>query len=94
METYVFVKLHTNWLKLKPTVITLLKHDRLGLLPLFKQQFLVFKQHYTYFYILFYLHVLSKNTNNVSRTILPNELAEKEMSCPQYFLNIFTINLK
>ena len=43
------------------------------LLLLFQQQFLVFKQHYTYFHILFHSHVFPKNTNNVTRTTLPNE---------------------
>jgi len=38
----------------------------------FKQQFSVFKQHYTYFHIFFHLYVFSKNTNNVTRTILSN----------------------
>ena len=39
-----------------------------------EQQFSVFKQHYTYFYTLFHLHVFSKNINNVTRTTLPNTL--------------------
>ena len=34
--------------------------------------FLIFKQHYTHFYILFHPHVFSKNTNNVTKTTLPN----------------------
>jgi len=38
----------------------------------FKHMFLVFKQHYTYFHILFHLYVFPKNTNNVIRTTLPN----------------------
>ena len=38
----------------------------------FKHMFLVFKQHYTYFYILFHPHVFLKNTKNVTRIILPN----------------------
>ena len=42
------------------------------LFSLFKQQFSVFKQHYTYFYILFYLHIFPKNTNNITRNFLPN----------------------
>ena len=33
--------------------------------------FSVFK-HYTYFHILFHPHVFLKNTNNVTRTMLPN----------------------
>ena len=36
----------------------------------FEQQFSVFKQHYTYFHILFYQHIFSKNTNNITITIL------------------------
>ena len=40
----------------------------------FKQQFLVFKQHYTYFHLLFHRHIFSKNTNNLTRTTLPNGL--------------------
>ena len=39
----------------------------------FKQMFLVFKQYYTYFHTLFHLHIFSKNTNNVTRTRLPND---------------------
>jgi len=42
------------------------------LVPQLKQQFLIFKQHYTYFYTLFYPHIFPKNTDNVTRTILPN----------------------
>ena len=42
------------------------------LFSLFKQQFSMFKQHYTYFYILFYLHIFPKNTNNITRNFLPN----------------------
>ena len=42
------------------------------MLPLFKQQFSMFKQHYTYFHTLFHPHVFPKNTNNVTRTALPN----------------------
>jgi len=34
--------------------------------------FLIFKQYYTYFHTFFYPHVFSKNTNNFTRTILPN----------------------
>ena len=33
---------------------------------------LVFKQYYTYFYILFYPYIFSKNTNNVTKTMLSN----------------------
>ena len=42
------------------------------LLQLFKQQFSLFKQHYTYFYTLFHLHEFPKNTNNITRNLLPN----------------------
>ena len=42
------------------------------LLPFFKQRFLVFKQYYMYFHILFHLHIFSKNKNNVTKTTLPN----------------------
>ena len=42
---------------------------RARLLPLFKQQFSVFKQHYTYFYTLFHSHVFLKNISNVSYSI-------------------------
>ena len=38
----------------------------------FKQHFLVFKQHYTYFHTLFHPHVFPKNTNIITRTTLPN----------------------
>ena len=34
--------------------------------------FLVFKQHSSYFHILFHPHIFPKNTNNVTRTTLPN----------------------
>ena len=45
---------------------------RACLVHVFKHMFSVFKQHYTYFHTLFHLHVFSKNTNNVTRTTLPN----------------------
>jgi len=32
----------------------------------------MFKQHYTYFHTLFHLHVFPKNTNNITKTTLPN----------------------
>ena len=44
------------------------------LILLFKQQFSVFKQHYTYFHILFHLHVFSQNNNKVTRNLLSNGL--------------------
>ena len=34
----------------------------------FKHMFLAFKQHYTYFYILFHSHIFLKDTNNITRT--------------------------
>ena len=46
----------------------------------FKHMFLVFKQHYMYFYTLFHPHVFSKNINNATRTTLPN--------CPTIFMVI------
>ena len=47
-------------------------------LLLLEQQFSVFKQHYTYFHILFHPHVFPKNTDNITRAILPNEPLEIE----------------
>ena len=38
----------------------------------FDNMFSVFKQHYTYFHILFYLHVFQKNINNIIQTTLSN----------------------
>jgi len=38
-----------------------------------KHMFLVFKQHYIYFHILFHSHVFQKNTNNITQTLLSNE---------------------
>ena len=48
--------------------------------------FLVFKQHYKYFHTLFHPHVVPKNINNVTKTILPNE--------PLIFLTVFYISLE
>ena len=53
---------------MKPT-----EYFRLLLVEHFKHIFLVFKQHYTHFYILFYPYVFQKNTNNITQTLLPNE---------------------
>ena len=39
----------------------------------FEQQFLVFKQYYTYFYT-FFTHIFFKNTNNIIVTSLLNKL--------------------
>ena len=48
--------------------------------------FSVFKQHYKYFHTLFHPHVVPKNINNVTKTILPNE--------PLIFLTFFYISLE
>ena len=50
----------------------------------FKHMFLVFKQHYTYFYIFFHLYIFLKDTNNITRTTLPNTLK-------YYTLFIYTV---
>jgi len=34
----------------------------------------MFKQHYTYFQTLFHPHVFPKNTNNITKNLLPNGL--------------------
>ena len=39
----------------------------------------MFKQYYTYFYMLFYSYVFLKNTNNVTRIILSNGLLKVTM---------------
>ena len=44
---------------------------RARLLLLFKQQFLIFKKHYTYFHKFFHQYIFLKNTNNVNRNLLP-----------------------
>ena len=51
---------------------TYVEHFRVCLVDNLKLTISVSKQHYTYFYTLFHLHVFSKNTNNVTRTMLPN----------------------
>ena len=48
------------------------QHLRACLVINFKLTFLHFKQHYTHFYTLFYLHIFEKITNNNSQTTLPN----------------------
>ena len=48
--------------------------------------FSIFKQHYKYFHTLFHPHVVPKNINNVTKTILPNE--------PLIFLTVFYISLE
>ena len=50
------------------------------LVHVFKHIFSVFKQHYTYFHALFHSHVFPKNTNNVTRTTLPNGPLELSMN--------------
>ena len=54
--------------------VTILNEIWARLVHEIKQQFLVFKQHYTYFFTFFHPHVFLKNTNNVTRTTLPNGL--------------------
>ena len=41
--------------------------------------FLVFKQHYMYFHTLFHSQVFLKNTNNITRNLLPKEKWETLM---------------
>ena len=48
--------------------------------------FSVFKQHYKYFHTLFHPHVVPKNINNVTKTILPNK--------PLISLTVFYISLE
>ena len=55
-------------------VMWLLEQIREYLVLVFKQQFSVFKQYYTYFHTFFHPHVFLKNTNNVTRTTLPNRI--------------------
>ena len=57
----------------------------------FKHMFLVFKQHYTYFHILFYLHVFLKNTNNITRTTLSNALKYYMLFIYKYLLFLFVL---
>ena len=45
----------------------------------FEQQFSVFKQHYTYFHIIFHPHVFSKNTNNITNTTLLNNVTKQSL---------------
>ena len=42
------------------------------LVYVFKHTFSVFKQHYMYFHTFFHPHVFPKNTNNITKTTLPN----------------------
>ena len=55
------------------------------LILLFKQQFSIFKQYYTYFYIFFYSYVFSQN-NNVIRNLLPNRC---NIGCGSFFFAQF-----
>ena len=50
----------------------------------FKHMLSVFKQHYTYFHTFFHPHIFPKNTNNVTRTTLPNDSFSQ-----QYLLKTF-----
>ena len=56
------------------------------LVHVFKQMFSVFKQHYTYFHILFYPYIFSKNTNNVIRTTLQSGPLFWHSDCLTLFL--------
>ena len=50
-----------------------LKILRSRFVELLNNLFLVFKQHYTHFHILFHPQVFQKITNNIIQTSLPNE---------------------
>ena len=54
--------------------VSFLMSFRACFIYVFKHIFSVFKYYYTYFYTLFYQHIFLKNTNNVTKTILPNRL--------------------
>ena len=60
------------------------KTPRPRLIELFNNMFSIFKQYYTHFHTLFYLHVFQKNTNNVTRTTLPNNPQVFHNICPIY----------
>ena len=46
---------------------------RVRLVDMFKYMFSIFKQHYTNFHTIFHPQVFLKNTNNATRTIIPND---------------------
>ena len=77
---YFWEKRRVAWLSSKPnTNVSLPVLQRIGklsacLVHVFKHMFSVFKQYYTYFRTLFHPHVFPKNTNNITRTTLPNGL--------------------
>ena len=58
----------------------------------FKQQFLIFKQHYMYFHA-FSSHVFPKNTNNVIRTMSPNgsSIYSRIYSCDHIHSNMIEL---
>ena len=56
------------------------KKAKARLVHTLKQQFSIFKQHYTYFHALFHPYVFSKNTNNITRIIL----APSHFVCPLF----------
>ena len=68
---FIFLFLFLNFIFMANTWITN-KFSTLWacLLLLFKQQFSIFKQYYTYFYTLFHPHVFSQN--NFIKNLLPN----------------------
>ena len=55
------------------------------LIALFKQQFLLFKQHNTYFHNIFHSHVFSQHLNNITRITLSNG----PISWFQLFLHLY-----
>ena len=61
------------WLKWKMVKL----RGEFCILAYFKQQFSVFKQHYTYFHIFFHPHVFSKNTNNVTKSNITKRLIKR-----------------
>ena len=63
---------------------------RARLIYVFKYMFSVLKQFYTYFHTLFHSHVFPKNTNNVTRIILPNGPC---LNTENYYLKLLTKQL-
>ena len=57
-----YIKIKTS-LETSAKCQTLLDH----LVEYFNNMFSIFKQYYTYFHTLFYLHVFQKNTNNITK---------------------------
>ena len=73
LKYFVFKKKKKQWFNLTLKNECELKRFMSYLVVYFEQQFPVFKQYYTYFHILFYQCIFSKNTNNVTRTTLLNK---------------------